>query len=396
VRRSALHARLVAAGARFAESSGWENTSYFAPPDADIVFRYTYGRPDWFGYHAAEHHSVRNAVGLFDMSAMSKFLVQGPDAESLLNRLSGNDVAVPVGRCVYTQWMNERGGVMADVTITRLADDRFQVVVAEAFHRRVAWMLRRGTPDGARVYVTDVTSGFALLSVQGPASRALLAELTTADLSNEAFPYLTAQEIDLHHARALAVRMSFVGELGWELFVPTEFALGVYDRLVEAGAGHGLAHAGMATLESTRTEAGRLDYGLDMENSDSPLEAGLKFAIDFDKPGGFVGRDALLAQYEQRPYTTRLVQFLLTDPEPLLHGEEPILLDGNAVGYVRSGAYGHTLGAAMGFGYVDHPDGVTAELVDGGDFEIVVAGELVPARGSLRSMYDPGNERVRM
>jgi len=292
--------------------------------------------------------------------------------------------------------MNERGLVMADVTITRLADDRFQVVVAEAFHRRVESMLRRATPDGARVYVTDVTSGFALLSVQGPASRALLAELTTADLSNEAFPYLTAQEIDLHHARALAVRMSFVGELGWELFVPTEFALGVYDRLVEAGAAHSLAHAGMATLESTRTEAGRLDYGLDMENSDSPLEAGLKFAIDFDKPGGFVGRDALLAQYEARPYATRLVQFLLDDPEPLLHGEEPILLDGNAVGYVRSGAYGHTLGGAMGFGYVEHADGVTGDLVRAGGFEIVVAGERFPARASLSSMYDPRNERVRM
>ncbi len=235
VRRSALHDRLVAAGARFAESSGWENTSYFAPPDADLPYRPTYGRPDWFEYHAAEHHAVRNAVGLFDMSAMSKFFVQGPDAESVLDRLSGNNVAVPVGRCVYTQWMNERGGVMADVTITRLADDCFQVVVAEGFHRRVESMLRRGTPDGARVYVTDVTSAWALLSVQGPAARALIGELTTADLSNDAFAYLTAQEIDLHHARALAVRMSFVGELGWELFVPTEFALGVYDRLVEVG-----------------------------------------------------------------------------------------------------------------------------------------------------------------
>jgi 4-methylaminobutanoate oxidase (formaldehyde-forming) len=396
VRRSPLHDRLAAAGARFAESSGWENTSYFAPPGAATEFRYTYGRPDWFEYHAAEHRSVRHDVGLFDMSAMSKFLVQGPDAESVLNRLSGNDVAVPVGRCVYTQWMNERGRAMADVTITRLADDHFQVVVAEGFHRRVATMLRRGTPDAARVYVTDVTSGLALLSVQGPNSRELLSELTTADLSNDAFAYLTAQEIDVHNARALAVRMSFVGELGWELFVPTEFAVGVYERLVEVGAAHGLAHAGMATLESTRTEAGRLDYGLDIENSDSPLEAGLKFAIDFDKPGGFVGRDALLAQYEQRPYTSRLVQFLLDDPEPLLHGEEPILLDGEAVGYIRSGAYGHTLGGAMGFGYVHKTGGVTADIVNNGDFEIVVAGERVPTRASLRSMYDPTNERVRM
>jgi 4-methylaminobutanoate oxidase (formaldehyde-forming) len=180
------------------------------------------------------------------------------------------------------------------------------------------------------------------------------------------------------------------------LFVPTEFAVSVYDRLVEAGLSHGLAHAGMATLESTRTEAGRLDYGLDIENSDSPLEAGLKFAVDFDKPGGFVGRDALLAQYEQRPYTNRLVQFLLDDPEPLLHGEEPILLAGRPVGYIRSGAYGHTLGGAMGFGYVEHADGVTGDFVRDGEFEIVVAGERVPARAALRSMYDPSNERVRM
>ena len=396
VRRSPLHDRLVAAGARFAESSGWENASYFAPIDAEIEFRYTYGRPDWYGYHAAEHHSVRDAVGLFDMSAMSKFLVQGPDAESVLNRLSGNDVAVPVGRCVYTQWMNQRGGVMADVTITRLADDRFQVVAAEAFHRRVESMLVRAIGDGSSAHVTDVTSGLALLSVQGPNSRDLLGELTTADLSNAAFPYLTAQEIDLDHARALAVRMSFVGELGWELFVPTEFSAGVYDRVMAIGAAHGLAHAGMATLESTRTEAGRLDYGLDMENSDSPLEAGLKFAVDFDKPGGFVGREALLAQYEQRPYRNRLVQFLLDDPEPLLHGEEPILLDGVPVGYIRSGAYGHTLGGAMGFGYVEHADGVSGDLVRGGNFEIVVAGERFVARASLQSMYDPTNDRVRM
>jgi 4-methylaminobutanoate oxidase (formaldehyde-forming) len=396
VRRSVLHDRLVIAGARFAESSGWENASYFAPPDAAIEFRYTYDRPDWFEYHAAEHRSVRNDVALFDMSAMSKFVVHGPDAEAVLNRLSGNDVAVAAGRCVYTQWMNERGGVLADVTITRLADDRFQLVAAEAFHRRVESMLRRGTPPGARIDVTDVTSALALLSVQGPRSRDLLSELTSSDLSNDAFAYLSAQEIDLHHAPALAVRMSFVGELGWELFVPSEFALGVYDRLLEVGHAHGLTHAGMATLESTRTEAGRLDYGLDMENSDSPLEAGLKFAVDLDKPGGFVGREALVAQYERRPYRNRLVQFLLTDPGPLLHGEEPVLLGGEPVGYLRSGAYGHTLGGAMGFGYVEHADGVTTELVEHGEFEIVVAGQRIPARASLRSMYDPRNERVRM
>jgi 4-methylaminobutanoate oxidase (formaldehyde-forming) len=395
VRRSVLHDRLEHAGARFGESSGWENTTFFAPRDIDIEFTPTYERPDWFEFHAAEHRAVREAVALLDMSSMSKFLVQGPDAERTLNRMSGNNIAVPVGRCVYTQWMNERGGVEADVTVTRLADDRFQVVAAEGFHRRVERMLRQGSAR-ACVYVTDTTSGITLLSVQGPASRDLLSAVTSSDLGDEAFPYFTAQEIDLHHGLGLAIRMSFVGELGWELYIPTEFALGVYDRIVDVGADFGLAHAGMETLESTRTEAGRLDYGLDMENSDSPLEAGLGFAIDFDKPDGFVGRDALLAQRESRPYTSRLVQFLLEDPRPLLYGDEPILLEGKPVGYLRSGAYGHTLGGAMGFGYVECAAGVTADLVNDGSFAIRVAGECYPATASLRSMYDPQNLRVRM
>jgi glycine cleavage system aminomethyltransferase T/glycine/D-amino acid oxidase-like deaminating enzyme len=396
VRRSVLHGRLAAAGAHFAESSGWENTAWFAPPGARIEERLTYDRQDWFEYHAAEHHAVRNAVGLFDMSSMSKFLVQGPDAESVLNRLCGNDIAVPVGRCVYTQCMNVRGGVEADITVTRLGDERFLLVAAEAFHRRVEALLRRGTPIGARTVVTDVTSAYTLLSVQGPRSRQLLGNVTHADLSNEAFPYFTARELDLHHGWGVAARLSFVGELGWELFIPTEFAAGVYDRVVAVGAEFGLMHAGMETLESTRTEAGRLDYGLDMENSDSPLHAGLGFAVNFDKSEGFVGREALLEQRESRPYTTRLVQFLLEDPGPLLYGEEPILLDGSPVGYIRSGAYGHTLGGAMGFGYVEYPDGVTKELLAGARFEITVAGERIPAQASLRSMYDPDNERVRM
>ena len=396
VRRSVLHERLEAAGAHFGESSGWENTSWFAPADAEIEFKLTYGRPDWFEFHAAEHRAVREAVGLFDMSSMSKFFVQGPDAEATLNRISGNNIAVPVGQCVYTQWMNVRGGVEADVTVTRVAEDRFLVVAAEFFHRRVETMLRRGTPPEARVYITDVTSAYTLLSVQGPESRKLMSRVTLADLSNDAFPYYTAQELDLHHARGLVARMSFVGELGWELFVPTEFALGVYDRIIEVGSEFGLAHAGMETLESTRTEAKRLDYGLDVENSDSPLEAGLGFAVDFDKPDGFVGRDALLAQRENRPYKSRLVQFLLEDPEALLYGEEPIIRDGVPVGYLRSGAYGHTLGGPMGLGYVDHEEGVTVDFIKSGKFEIQVAGERFSAQASLRSMYDPKNLRVRM
>ena len=221
-------------------------------------------------------------------------------------------------------------------------------------------------------------------------------QITTASLGNEDFPYFTAQRLELHHASGMAFRMSFVGELGWELYVPSEFAVGVYDALFEAGEGHGLVNAGMETLESTRTEAGRKDYGLDMENSDTPLEAGLGFAVDFDKPGGFRGREPLLRQRENRPLEDRLVQFLLEDPEPLLYGEEPILHNGEPVGYLRSGAYGHTLGGAMGMGYVSNEDGVTVDLINSGGFEIQVAGERIPARTSFRPMYDPKGERVRM
>ncbi|MDH3248736.1 MAG: FAD-dependent oxidoreductase [Acidimicrobiia bacterium] len=395
VRRSVLHDRLAAAGARFAESSGWENASWFGPVGQEIPHVHSYRRPPWWGHHAEEHEATRNGVALYDMSSMSNFAVEGPDAERILDHLSGNRIAVDVGRCVYTQWMNPSGKVMADVTITRTGDERFVVVVAEAFHRRVESMLRRAIGADARAHVTDATSGVTLMSVQGPRSRDLLQRVTDADLSNEAFPYFTARQIDLECALGWAFRMSFVGELGWELYVPSEFALGVYEALVREGSAFGLRHAGMVTLESTRTEAGRRDYGLDMENTDSPIEAGLSFALDFDKPGGFVGREALLAEKTSGIPRRRLVQFLLDDPEPLLFGEEPIFLDGRNVGYLRSGNYGHTLGGAMGMGYVEAQDGVTAALIADGPFQIQVAGERVPAAASLRPMYDPAGERVR-
>jgi 4-methylaminobutanoate oxidase (formaldehyde-forming) len=327
---------------------------------------------------------------------MSKFLVQGPGAEEGLNYICGNNLAVPVGQCVYTQMMNEQGGIVADLTITRIGEAEFFLVVAEAFHRRLEAILHRGISSSEGVWITDVTSGYALLSLQGPDSREVLSKITNSSLSNEDFPYFTGQLVDLHHARGMAFRMSFVGELGWELYIPSEFAVGVYDALFEAGSDFGLINAGMETLESTRTEAGRRDYGLDMENSDTPLEAGLGFAVDFDKPGGFIGREPLLRQREQRPLSSRLVQFLLDDPEPLLYGEEPIIYEGESVGYLRSGAYGHTLGGAMGMGYVGNEDGVTPDLVNAGGFEIQVAGERVSAKTSLRPMYDPKGLRVRM
>ena len=358
VRRSPLHDRLVAAGARFAESSGWENTSYFAPLDADIEFRPTYGRPDWFDHHAAEHHSVRNAVALFDMSAMSKFLVQGPDAESVLNRLSGNDVAVPVGRCVYTQWMNERGGVMADVPITALADHRFQVVVAEGFHRRVESMLgarrrrtahavghrrhiRPGTVERAGSERGGVAGGVDDIrplepGVPGPHGAGdRRAPLDGARCADE-----LRRRARMGAVRADRVRAS-VCTTGSSMSALRTVSLMPAWRRWRAPAPR---PAGSTTASTWRTPTRR-------------SKPGLKFAIHFDKPDGFVGRDALLAQYEQRPYRNRLVQFLFIDPEPLLHGEEPILLHGDPVGYMRSGAYGHTLGGAMGSATLWTPTG---------------------------------------
>jgi 4-methylaminobutanoate oxidase (formaldehyde-forming) len=396
VRRSPIHDRLETAGAHFVDSAGWESPAWFGDSADSPKEPLSYGRKHWFDLHAAEHHATRNGVALYDLSSMSKFLVQGPGAEEALNWTSGNNIAVPVGQCVYTQWMNEVGGIIADLTITRIGEYEFFVVVAEAFHRRTEAILRKACSWDNGVSVTDVTSGYALLSLQGPHSRDVLSQITTASLGNEDFPYFTAQRLELHHASGMAFRMSFVGELGWELYVPSEFAVGVYDALFEAGEGHGLVNAGMETLESTRTEAGRKDYGLDMENSDTPLEAGLGFAVDFDKPGGFRGREPLLRQRENRPLEDRLVQFLLEDPEPLLYGEEPILHNGEPVGYLRSGAYGHTLGGAMGMGYVSNEDGVTVDLINSGGFEIQVAGERIPARTSFRPMYDPKGERVRM
>lgn len=396
VRRSPVHGRLADAGAHFVESSGWENAGWFGSDGFVHTPQLTYGRQDWFDLHAAEHHAVRNGVALFDLSAMSKFLIDGEDAADALNSVAGNNIDVAVGRCVYTQFMDRAGKILADLTITRIGEHAFLAVVAEAFHRRTERIIRRATVPYDHVSVTDVTSAWALLSVQGPSSRALLSQMTSADLSNEAFPYFSAQHLDVHHAPGMAFRMSFVGELGWEVYVPTEFAVSVYDRIVEVGNGLGLTHAGMETLESTRTEAGRRDYGLDMENTDSPFEAGVGFAVDLNAPGDFVGRDALERERSERPWKRRLVQFLLADPEPLLYGEEPILMDGDPVGYLRSGAYGHTLGGAMGMGYVEHPDGVTGDLLAASSFEILIAGDRVPASVSLRPMYDPKNERVRM
>src|SRR5262245_52274788 len=315
---SPVHHRLVEQRAYFKDVSGWEGADWYAPegvePEVDAL---SWGRQNWFPYWEAEHRATRDGVILMDMSFMSKFLVQGRDAGRALERLSANRVDGEAGVITYTQWLNETGTVEADLTVTKLDDDRFWVVASDSAHRHVETWMRRHLGD-AHAFVTDVTSGYGQINIQGPRSRELLAAVTTQDVSNAAFPFRTAREIDLGFARVLCIRITYLGELGYELYVPAEQAVHVYDRLVEAGRAVGLRHAGLKALSSLRMEKGYRDYGHDIDNTDSVLEAGLGFAVSLDKPGGFIGRDAVAALKTAGPPRRRLLQVLLDDAEPLM------------------------------------------------------------------------------
>jgi 4-methylaminobutanoate oxidase (formaldehyde-forming) len=395
VRRSPLHDRLAARGACFGEVAGWERANWYAPEGVKPEYEYSYGRQNWWPYSAEEHRAVREGVGLFDQTSFGKILVQGRDAERELNRICAGDVAVEPGRLVYTPWLNERGGIESDVTVTRLAEDRFMVVTTGACTQRDLDWLRRTLDPEARVAVTDMTSAETVISIMGPRSRELLQSLSDADLSNAAFPFATAREIDLGYAFARAARVTYVGELGWELYVPMEFATHIYDTIVAAGDAFGLRHAGYHALDSLRIEKAYRHWGHDISEEDTPLQGGLGFTLAWDKPGGFIGREALVAQREAG-ISRRLAVVILDDPEPLMYHNEPIWRDGVLVGRVTSASYGHTIGRSIGLGYVTRTDGpVTADWLAAGRIEIEVALERLPATASLRPPYDPGNARIR-
>jgi glycine cleavage system aminomethyltransferase T/glycine/D-amino acid oxidase-like deaminating enzyme len=392
VRRSVLHDRLAERGAVFGVAAGWERANWFATAGVEPRYVYTYGRQNWFPCAAAEHRGVRGAVGLFDQSSLAKFRLQGPDATAVLQSLCGNDIDVAPGRIVYTQMLNARGGIECDLTVSRLAEDTYLIVTIAAAATHDADWIRRSLGD-ARVTLTDVTSAYTVLGVMGPRSRELLSRVTGADLADAAFPFATTREIDLGYGLARATRITYVGELGWELYLPTEFAAGAYDALLEAGEGLGLCHAGYHAMDSLRMEKGYRSWGHDIGGDDTPLEAGLGFAVAFKKDG-FVGRDALLRQREKPP-ARRLVMFTLDDGEPLLLGDEPIYRDGVLVGRITSGAYGHTLGRSVGMGYVTHADGVDAAFVHAGRWQLEIALERFAATAHLEPPYDPKSARVR-
>ena len=393
VRRSPFHDQHVADGAYFVATNGWEYPDFFGGPGTKPDVEWGFKRGIAHERTQIEHLNTRENVGAIDMTMMSNYLVQGPHAMQVMNRVCANDIDTEIGRVVYTQWLDERGGIIADVTVTRQADDQFMVISADNVHRRLPAWIRRNTSEGEFLTVTDVTSGIALLTVQGPKSRELLQRMSPNDWSNEAFPYLTAQKIELGYTPLWALRVTYVGELGWDLLIPTEFASCLYEQMREAGEDLGFIPTGVGALSSMRMEKAYRDMGHDIDSTDTPLEAGLGFAVAWDKAGGFIGREALLKQKEAGPPKKRLVNVLLESPDHDLVGAEPIYWDGKPVGVVRVGAFGYSLGASCGIADVEREEGIPASDIKAGSFEIDIAGTRVPAKVSLRPFFDPERSR---
>ncbi|PWG16282.1 GcvT family protein [Salibaculum griseiflavum] len=391
VRRSPFHAHLAERGAVFGELAGWERANWFARDGQDAAYRYSWKRQNFFDNVAEEVAAIRTGVGMYDMSSFGKLRVEGPDAEIFLNRVCGAQVAVPVGRIVYTQFLNDRGGIEADVTVTRLAETAFLVVTPGATRLADETWLRRHLSD-ERVIITDMTPAEGVLAVMGPRARDVMQAVSPNDFGNSSNPFGTAQEIELGMGLARVHRVSYVGELGWEVYVSADMAAHAFETLWQAGQDHGLRLCGMHMMDCARIEKGFRHFGHDITCEDHVLEAGLGFAVKSEKPN-FIGRDAVLRKRDEG-LTARMLQFHLKDPEPLLYHNEPILRDGEIVGYLSSGAYGHHLGGAIGLGYVPCA-GESATEVLASRYEIDVAGVRVPAEASLKPLYDPKSERVR-
>jgi 4-methylaminobutanoate oxidase (formaldehyde-forming) len=393
-RLSPLYAALKEQGACFGEKLGWERPNWFARNGEAPRDAYSYGRQNWFDAVGAEHKAVREAVGLFDQSSFAKFLLVGPDAAAALDWICANRIDKPVGRVTYTQMLNARGGIECDLTVARIAEDRFYIVTGTGFATHDYAWIRRHIPAGSNAHLVDVTSAYATLSLMGPKARDLLAAVSADDLSNDAFPFATCRDITIGDAQVRAIRITYVGELGWELHVPTEQALSVYRRLREAGADFGLANAGYRAIESLRLEKGYRAWGSDIGPDHTPLEAGLGWAVKLRHNIAFQGREALAAQ-QAGPLRKRLACFTVEDGAVILLGRETIFRDGKQVGWLTSGGWGYTVGANIGYGYVRNPEGVDDDYLDAGAYELEVASERVPARLHAKALYDPAMARVK-
>jgi 4-methylaminobutanoate oxidase (formaldehyde-forming) len=391
LRKSPLHERLAAQGACFGSKNGWERPNWFAREGTKPVTEYSFGRQNWFLSHAAEHRAARENVAVFDQTGFSKFLLTGLDAVAVMQRLCGNNVDVPAGRAVYTGMLNARGGFESDLTVIRLATDQYYLITGTSQTTRDFDWITRNIDPSQHAELVDVTNAYSVIGVMGPNSRRLLSRVTDSDLSNAAFPFLAAKSIEVGEAMVRAVRITYVGELGWELHVPVEQAPLVYEAIMSAGKEPGVMNAGHYAINSLRLEKGYRAWGAELSPDDSPLEAGLGFVLDWNKP--FLGREALVKQKESR-LKRQLVVFVLEDPGPMLWGSEPIYCDGRPVGYTTSGSYGHSVGGAIAMGYVNNAEGVSAEFIKSGRFEINVSGNRFPARAYLRAPYDPQRKRI--
>ncbi|MCW3781264.1 GcvT family protein [Defluviimonas salinarum] len=390
---SPLYERLKRHGAVFGSKLGWERPNWFAPEGVEPRDLYAMGRQNWFHHVGAEHRHVREAVGIFDQSSFAKYEVTGPDAARALNHVCAGDVAKAPGRLTYTQLLNSRGGIEADLTVARLAEDRFYIVTGTGFRAHdLAWIAEH-LPEGD-VAIRDVTEDWGVLSLMGPKARDVLARVTDADVSNEGFPFGHVREIEVAGARVRALRITYVGELGWELHVPLDATGAIFDALMAAGAGEGVRPVGYRAIESLRLEKGYRAWSADITPADTPFEAGLGWAVKLNRNTDFIGRAALEALAGQVP-AKRLAGFTIDDPAAVLVGRETILRDGEAVGYLTSGGHGYTVGKSVGYGYVRHTGGVTDDFLMSGRYELVVANEVFAAEIGLAPFYDPGNLRVR-
>jgi heterotetrameric sarcosine oxidase gamma subunit len=395
-RRSPVHHLLEAANANFGSRMGWERANFFAPPGAEPAIEYTWGKPNWLTWSGAEQTTTRTAVTLFDQTSFSKYVMVGPDAEAALQWLCTADVGVPVGRSVYTGMLNARGTYESDVTVTRTGAEEFLIVSSAATTERDKDHIRKNLPDGARASLVDVTSAYAVFGVMGPRSRDLLSTLTAADLSDDAFGFSTSQQIALGYATVRATRITYVGELGWELYVPAEFAVGVYQGLLEAGAAFGVGRGGYYAIESLRLEKGYRAFGRELTPSENPVEAGLLFACKLKTDIGFLGREAVEKARAEGP-RRKLAGFRVDGAEAMLWGGELVLRDGAVAGQVTSAAWGETTGACVGLAYLRGTDGsvINADWVNAGAYQVNVGGELYPISVSLKPIYDPANESIR-
>ncbi len=394
LRRSPLYERLREQGACFGEKLGWERPNWFAPKGVAPRDDYSFGRQNWFAHVGEEHRAVRERVGLFDQTSFAKFLMVGRDAEAALGWICANNIAKPQGSLTYTQMLNERGGIECDLTVARLATDRFYIVTGTGFATHDFAWIKANIPAGRDAHLVDVTSSNAVMSLMGPAAREVLSAISRDDVSNGGFPFGTARRIHSAGAPVTALRVTSVGELGWELHMPMECAAHVYELLMKAGAAHGIANAGYRAIESLRLEKGYRAWGADIGPDYTPLEAGLGWAVKLKSNIPFLGREAILAQREAG-VDKMLAGFTVADKDVVLLGRETIYRDGERVGWLSSGGWGYTLETNIGYGYVRNRDGVDRDYVLSGSYELEVATERVPCEVFVDPLYDPKMARIR-